>query len=168
MNLAQYTSSLKKPLRSRTVSFLVNENTVLLGYKKSGFGKGNFLGIGGKVERGETLEHSAAREISEEIGVTVSKYIPMGYLNFYFPHIEDESWNQKVHIFVVQGWVGEPQETDEIRPEWYNLDSLPFENMWDDARYWLPDILKGKEMKREFLFDSNLKVVEKRDVDSPM
>lgn len=164
MNLATYKLSLQKPLRPRTVSFMVKEGKVLLGYKKSGFGKGNLLGIGGKVEQGETLEKSASRELQEEIKVMVNKFVPMGYLHFYFPHIEDESWNQKVHIFIVHDWINDPQETDEIRPEWYDMDNLPFEQMWDDAQYWLPDILRGKEIQCEFLFDSYLKVVEQRDI----
>jgi 8-oxo-dGTP pyrophosphatase MutT (NUDIX family) len=121
------------------------------------------VGIGGKVEKGETLEGSAAREIEEEINVKVSKFVPMGYLNFYFPHMKDESWNQKVHIYIVHDWIGEPQETEEIRPEWYDLDRLPLDKMWDDDRYWLQDMLDGNKIQREFLFDSNLRVVEWRE-----
>ncbi len=121
------------------------------------------MGIGGKVEKGETLEGSAVREIEEEINVKVSKFIPMGYLDFYFPHVTDESWNQKVHIYIVHDWVGEPQETREIKPEWVSLNKLPIERMWDDDQYWLQEMLGGKDIKREFLFDSNLRVVEWRE-----
>jgi 8-oxo-dGTP pyrophosphatase MutT (NUDIX family) len=163
MNFATYKSSLKQPLRQRTLSHLVRDGKLLLGYKKTGFGKGYLVGIGGKVEKGETLEGSAAREIEEEIKVKVSKFVPMGYLNFYFPHVTDESWNQKVHIYIVHEWIGEPQETEEIRPEWYDLDRLPLDKMWDDDRYWLQDMLDGNKIQREFLFDSNLRVVEWRE-----
>jgi 8-oxo-dGTP pyrophosphatase MutT (NUDIX family) len=159
----QYKSSLQKPLRPRTLSHLVKDGKLLLGHKKTGFGKGYLVGIGGKVEKGETLEGSAAREIEEEINVKVSKFVPMGYLNFYFPHMKDESWNQKVHIYIVHDWIGEPQETEEIRPEWYDLDRLPLDKMWDDDRYWLQDMLDGNKIQREFLFDSNLRVVEWRE-----
>jgi len=164
MKLSSYTASLKKPLRSRTLSHLIKDGKILLGYKKSGFGKGNLLGIGGKVEEGETIEKAAAREIEEEVRVKVSKLEPMGYLDFYFPHIEDESWNQKVHIFIVHEWVGEPEETEEIQPEWFPLNKLPMEKMWDDDQYWLQDMLDGNTIQREFLFDSSLKVVEWKDI----
>lgn len=164
MNLTSYKSSLKKSLRPRTLSHLIKDRKILLGYKKTGFGKGNLLGIGGKVEQGETIEQAASRELEEEIKVKVSKFVPMGYLDFYFPHVEDESWNQKVHIFVVHDWVGEPEETEEIRPEWYDLDRLPIDKMWDDDRYWLQEMLDGKTIKREFLFDPKLRVSEWRDI----
>ncbi len=164
MNLTTYKSSLQKSLRSRTLSHLIKDGKILLGYKKTGFGKGNLLGIGGKVEEGETLEQGAAREIREEIDVEVKDFVAMGYLDFYFPHVRDESWNQKVHIFVVHHWVGEPKESGEIRPEWHDTNALPLEKMWDDDRYWLQEMLEGKTIQREFLFDENLRVVEWRNV----
>ena len=52
MNLQKYKASLQKSLRPRTLCFLLKKNHVLLGLKKKGFGKGNWLGIGGKVEAG--------------------------------------------------------------------------------------------------------------------
>lgn len=164
MNLASYKLSLHNPLRPRTLSHLIKDGKLLLGYKKTGFGKGYLLGIGGKVEEGETIEQAAARELQEEIKVKVSKFVPMGYLDFYFPHVEDESWNQKVHIFVVRDWIGEPQETEEIKPEWFPLYKLPIEKMWDGDRYWLQEMLDGNTIQREFLFNTNLKVVEQGNV----
>lgn len=53
MKLENYLKSLKRPLSPRTITFLIKNNNVLLGFKKKGFGKGNWLGIGGKVEPGE-------------------------------------------------------------------------------------------------------------------
>eukprot|EP00056_Hartaetosiga_gracilis_P017259 m.6783 g.6783 ORF g.6783 m.6783 type:complete len:151 (-) comp5533_c0_seq1:454-906(-) len=38
---------------------------ILLGMKKRGFGKGKFNGFGGKLEKGETVEEAAVRELQE-------------------------------------------------------------------------------------------------------
>lgn len=166
MNLIEYKSTLKKNHKPRTVIFLVKDDNVLLGYKKSGFGKGYYLGIGGKVEENETVEEGALREFEEEVGVKIklSALKKMAVLDFYFSHIPDESWNQQVHAYIVTDWEGEPKETEEIKPVWFNKDRLPLEEMWDDAKYWIPNILNGQVVYKEFLFDSNLKVIDHQNV----
>ncbi len=116
---------IKKNLRSRTVTFLLKGNKVMLGLKNKGFGKGYYLGIGGKVESDETIEQAAKREIEEEVEVKVKTVNNQGILNFYFPHIENESWNQQVHVFIVTKWEGEPKETEEISPEWFDKKEIP-------------------------------------------
>ena len=51
-----------------TLVFVHDNQKVLLGYKKRGFGAGRWNGFGGKVETGETLEQAARRELKEESG----------------------------------------------------------------------------------------------------
>lgn len=158
MKLSDYKKIVKNPLRPRTLTFLLRNNKVLLGLKKKGFGKGYYLGIGGKVEQNETIEEGAKREIKEEILVDVKVIQPMGTLDFYFPHIKDESWNQQVYIFIVKQWEGEPTETKEIKPIWFDKTKIPLNLMWDDDRYWFEKVLQGKKVKAEFTFDKKLKV----------
>ena len=147
-----------KLLRPRTLTFLLRETDVLLGLKKKGFGKNYLLGIGGKVEDGETIETAAKREIAEEIYVQLPELQKVGILNFYFSHVEDGSWDQQVHVFTATRWEGEPQESEEIKPAWFKKDNIPYEKMWDDAQYWLPQLLAGRTVEGEFVFNESLKV----------
>lgn len=165
MKLDDYKSSLKTPLKERTLCFLVQDSRVLLGLKKSGFGKGNWIGIGGKVEDGESIEDAAKREIQEEINVTAGYLKRVGTLDFYFPYVtEPEKWNQRVCVFVANSWKGNIAETPEIKPDWFDPTSLPFKSMWADAPYWLPDVLAGKNLKAEFLFNSELGIEDYKKV----
>jgi 8-oxo-dGTP diphosphatase len=143
-----------------TVTFLVKGNLVLLGYKKTGFGQGNYLGIGGKIENQETEAASAAREIAEEISVINPILKKVGDITFLFP--EKPSWSQQAQVFICEQWEGEPAESDEIRPEWRSKGDLPLSQMWDDAHFWLPAILNGHSLKGTFTFDKNLKVVKSK------
>jgi len=158
MNISAYRKIKKKPLRPRTITFLLKDNKIVLGLKKRGFGKGYLLGIGGKVETGETIEDGARRELAEEINVTSLRLRKVGVLNFYFPHVEDESWNQEVHVFIANTWEKEPQESEEIKPEWFSIENIPYDKMWDDAHYWLPQVLQGQTIEGEFVFTKELKV----------
>lgn len=161
MQLETYLQQLPEPLRPRTLSFLLKDDKALFGHKKSGFGKDKVIGIGGKVEEGETIEEAMIREDGEEIFVKPLTYRKVAVLKFLFPHApEPKKWNQEVHVFLVDTWEGEPTESDEIRPEWFDLNNIPYDRTWDDYQYWLPKVLAGEYVEAAFLFDAELKVEE--------
>ena len=142
-------------MRESTACFLINpekDREVLLGYKKAGFGVGKIAGIGGKVETGETAIEAAIREVEEEIGVRIRKedLRMMGELIFVFP-LKSE-WSQKVSIYVVEKWSGDPVESHEIYPKWFSTDEIPYDLMWQDAKHWLPQVLNGEKTYATFTF----------------
>jgi 8-oxo-dGTP diphosphatase len=161
VSLQEYKKNLPEPLRSRTLCFLVKDGKVLLGQKKKGFGQGYWLGIGGKVEQGESVKDAMIRETVEEIGIKPTRFTEVATLDFYFPYVEEpKKWNQRVHVFIVDGWEGKPQESEEIHPEWFEIRKVPLELMWSDASHWLPKVLQGERLNLEFTFDRELKVEE--------
>jgi len=138
---------------------------VLLGYKKTGFGRGKYTGFGGKVEPGEAVESAAQRELVEETGILVQieNLLFSGVLTFMFPN--QPAWDQEVHVFRVDSWQGEPVESDEMKPEWFSVDNLPFDRMWDDGRYWLPPILAEQPYTAQFTFQDDNATVRKVEID---
>lgn len=128
---------------------------VLLGYKKRGFGKGKYDGFGGKRQQGEDLPSTAARELYEEASLSVnpSELISLGVITFIFPYKHD--WDQEVHIFLTEQWVGTPQESEEMRPQWFSLDEIPLSQMWDDSRIWLPYTLTGQAIRAFFTMNKD-------------
>ena len=117
--------------------------SVLLGRKKAGFGAGKVVGVGGKLEAGESSVEAACREVFEETGVLVhpEHLERAGRIFFDFPANPD--WNMDTDLFVATRWEGEPAESDEIVPAWYRVDDLPLADMWHDAGNWLPLALTG-------------------------
>jgi mutator protein MutT len=132
---------------------------VLLGLKKTGFGQGKYDGIGGKIEPGETPRQAAVREVGEEIGVRVdvADLVPAGDIQFLFP--AEREMEHHVFLFLVWNWSGEPIETDEIRPAWFRVDALPWEEMWADAVHWLPGVLDGGAVRGEIAFNDDNETV---------
>lgn len=161
MTIEDYKRTLRKPVQQHVVTFLRQGNQVLLGQRKKTFGKGKWVGIGGKVNPGETSENAAVREVLEETCVVILREVlPVGHLHFWFPHVDDESWNEDVIAYLAYTFEGDPQETDEIVPRWFPLENLPYRDMWDDARYWIPHILLGQSVSGDFLFGADLRVLE--------
>ncbi len=118
---------------------------------------GRWNGFGGKLQEGESLEDAAKREVFEEVGMEIKSLEKVGVIDF--------SWNHKpdileVHIFEAKEFNGEPQESEEMKPEWFSLDKIPYEKMWSDDKYWLPLFLAGKKFRGEFLFDEKDQVLK--------
>ncbi len=132
---------------------------VLLGYKKRGFGMGKYDGFGGKLHNNESLPHAALRELYEESSLTVQPedLVPLGLLTFIFPY--KPVWNQEVHLYVAKKWRGVPTESEEMRPEWFNLDNLPFQHMWEDSHYWIPHLLRREPIHATFILNRDNETV---------
>jgi len=144
-----------RPLRHSTLVFLVKKSNrqitqLCLAMKKRGFGMGRWNGVGGKVETDETIEEAMIRETHEEIGVEVLNFSKIAELSFFFS--VNSSWNQLVHVYFAYEWAGEPMESEEMRPQWFEVVNLPFDSMWPDDRYWLPEVISGKLLKAKFVF----------------
>jgi 8-oxo-dGTP diphosphatase/2-hydroxy-dATP diphosphatase len=121
-----------------------------LGLKKVRFGIGLWNGFGGKVEEGETVEEAAKRELLEESGIEALDISKKGILEFTF---EKDPVLLEVHIFLAEKFNGTPIETKEMKPQWFSIDQIPFDEMWSDDRYWVPLLLDGKKFKGAFLLD---------------
>ncbi len=128
------------------------EPSIYLPKKKRGFGLGKFVGVGGGVEAGESISQAAVREIYEETGLHVptADLEKVARLVFHFPHKPE--WTRTVHVFLLRRWQGEPATSDELEPHWFKTSEIPYENMWHDARHWLPPLLHGQKINGEFTF----------------
>lgn len=132
---------------------------VLLGRKKHGLGEGYYVGLGGKLEPGERAVDAAVREVFEESGLVVAEgdLDPRGLLSYHFP--SRESWSQESSVFVGRRFAGDPVASDELDPEWFALADVPYDQMWDDAKRWLPGVLAGGSVRRTFVFGEDLATV---------
>ena len=126
-------------MKDVTLVFLRRGGNILLAMKKRGFGEGKWNGPGGKVEVGETIEAAAVRECQEEISVTPQALQQVGTLDFYMS--ADPAFGHRAHIFTAIAWDGEPTESDEMRPQWFADDAIPYDTMWADDILWLPFLL---------------------------
>ena len=142
----------------RTLLFLIKDDQILLAMKKRGFGAGKWNGVGGKIEPGESLEAALVRECQEEISVTPLSWKKVAELDF-MQDVETEPWHMYVYAYISFEWEGEPLESDEMQPEWFQFSNIPYEQMWDDDPHWLPKVLQGSSVRGKFAFDENDKLL---------
>ncbi len=141
------------------VCYIFNDkNEVLLQKKARGFGQGNWNAPGGKIETNETPELSCKREIFEETGITLNSIEKRGEIEFVF--LGNEEINNYCHVFCASDYSGEAIDGGEGELKWFKIDAIPYDLMWDDDRYWVPDIMAGGNVRKRFYFDSNKKVIK--------
>lgn len=133
-----------------TLCLVQKDGKVLLGMKKRGFGVGRWNGFGGKLEDGETIVDSAKRELFEEVSIIPDDMQEVGVFDFAF---QEDAPAMEVHLFKVTSYQNEPCESEEMLPKWFDLNEIPFDEMWPDDRYWMPYFIEGKKFHGEFLFD---------------
>lgn len=129
-------------MKQVTLLFLRKDDQILLAMKKRGFGQGRWNGVGGKVDAGETIQQAAIRECYEEIGVMPHDLKPAGYLRFLEP--TDPTFEHRCYIYTTHIWDGEPVETEEMRPKWFDITEIPYSDMWPDDTVWMPHLLANE------------------------
>ncbi|HEU4668326.1 MAG TPA: 8-oxo-dGTP diphosphatase [Arthrobacter sp.] len=143
--------------------FLLREvdgvSQVLLGLKKTGFGRGKIVGIGGHVEAGETDAEAVIREVREEADVRLrhEDLRDAGVVRFVFPARPE--WDMDTRLFTAESWEGDPTESAEIAPAWFDAAALPADRMWQDADHWLPVVLEGGRVNVVVTMDNDNEAV---------
>ena len=140
-----------------TLLFLRRGDELLLALKKRGFGEGHFNGVGGKIEPGETVEQALVRECQEEITVTPTAYEKVAQHHFLFA--DKDTADMIVHTYIADDWDGEPEETEEMAPQWFKITEIPYVHMWADDIYWLPAVLAGHKLMTHFCFGEDSQTV---------
>lgn len=152
-------------MRNTTLLFLIKKqdnkiSEILLAMKKRGFGVGRWNGVGGKLGDGETIEQAVIREAYEEINIVTkeSDLQKVAELAFTFQHRPD--FDQLVHVYITETWQGDPVESEEMKPEWYQVSEIPFDTIWPDDKFWIPQMIDGKLIKGAFTFGEGDVILE--------
>ncbi|MBQ75229.1 MAG: NUDIX hydrolase [Gammaproteobacteria bacterium] len=136
------------PEETATLMFVIKDEQILLIRKKRGLGAGKINGPGGRLEASESPEECAIRETREEL---IINPINVEFAGELFFHAEDMP---RIHgfVFTATDYEGTPTETEEAIPLWFNIDEIPYGEMWEDDRHWLPQIIEGLRVDAWFTF----------------
>lgn len=86
-----------------------------------------WIGVGGKLEPGESPEDCVRREVLEETGLTLTRYRYRGLITF----VSDEWGTEYMHLFTADGFTGVMGDCDEGTLEWVNQADVPRLPLWE-------------------------------------
>jgi len=146
-----------------TVCFILKDNEVLLLKKSKGlFGQGKWNAPGGKILPTEEPKTCAIREVFEETGLIIGNTEEVGLLYFH-KNRQRENPDWTVHAFLAHQFIGVPKDGREGQLKWFNIDALPFDEMWEDDQYWCRLALEGTRIEGWFYFSGDFeKLIDHR------
>ncbi len=135
-----------------TLWIISKDNKILLCMKKRWFWAWKLNWPWWKVDKCENIENCMIREVKEEttIDVKINDLQIVWYIKFFF--LDKPEWDIEVNIFKILKFNWEAIETEEMSPDWYDINNIPYDKMWKDDIYWLPRVLNWEYVEYEFYF----------------
>nr|WP_293665503.1 8-oxo-dGTP diphosphatase [Tepidibacter sp.] len=124
-------------MKNSTMCYIKKDNRTLMLHrtkKQNDIHEGKWVGLGGKMEQGETPEECIIREVKEESGLDISNPKLKGILTF--PKFkDDEDWY--VFLFTAYDYSGEIIDCNEGDLKWVDDDKIQELNLWEGDRLFL-------------------------------
>ena len=139
-------------MRQTTLWMIVKLNKILLCMKKRWFWEWLWNWAGWKCEKNESINEAMIRELFEETKLKTTNNDIENYWLLHFIFEGNSDWNQDVNIFKINNFTWIPTETEEMKPNWFEIDKIPYDKMWEDDKIWLPEFLSGEKVEYEFVF----------------
>lgn len=116
-----------------TLGYIEREGSYLMLHrikKKNDVNQDKWIGIGGKLEYGESPEECLIREAKEETGLDVTSFRFRGILTF----ICDKQDPEYICLYTIDGFEGEMKECGEGTLEWIKKEELEELTLWEGDR----------------------------------
>lgn len=119
--------------------------------KENDYHQGKWNGLGGKLNKGESPEECAIREIKEESGLTVKNPKLKGFLTFPdFDGVDD--WY--VFVYTFDEFEGSLIDSPEGSLEWIPNSNLISLNLWEGDKIFLEWIFSEKIFSAKFNYEN--------------
>ena len=121
--------------------------------KKKDPNEGKWIGVGGKLEKGETPEECLLREVREETHLELDQYEKRGEILF-----SAQGWEEELmHLYTANAFHGQLcEECNEGELRWVPFSEIPDLSLWEGDRLFLEDLLEGRtDIRMELYYEGD-------------
>lgn len=146
-----------------TLCYIEKDGCYLMLYrnkKENDPNEGKWIGVGGKLEDGETPDKCVVREVREETGLVLTDYTYHGMV-----HFRSDLWcDEEMYLYTASGFEGEVNfDCDEGMLKWIPKEQVMDLSLWEGDRVFLKYLLEGRRDMDLTLVYQGEKLVEVRD-----
>ena len=130
--------------------YLKKDNSYLLLYrnkKKNDMSEGKWIGVGGHVEKGETIDEAVIREVYEETGLTVHCLKCDGEVLFI-----NNDYEEMMYVYEISDFSGELKDCNEGELAWIDIDEMLALPMWEGDKAYLPLLRRHEYFRLEIRY----------------
>lgn len=142
----------------RTVCFLKDNDEILLAETVYSSRIRKFTGIGGEVTSEKRLEVETVQYLYDDLRITVYPHDleKAGVLHRISENEQNEIIaDESLHIFTCEKWQGDIKATPGRKPQWFTLDTIPYDETLEYEEKWLPLIMDQEKVLIEILEKKN-------------
>ena len=119
--------------------------------KKNDINHTKFIGIGGKIEEGESPDECVKREVLEETGLRLESIKFCGLVKYYL----NEDYFENMYVYYSDDYMGELKECDEGSLHWLTFEEFIKIPHWEGDVLFLQKAIYGEEFPDiELFYDS--------------
>lgn len=135
----------------RTVLIYIEQNHkyLLIHKQKKDMNYNKYMGVGGKIETGESPLEAAIREAFEETGLVIQ---PIFKGNIYF-HSKD--YKEHMILYKALEFKGELKNSEEGKLTWVEKDKLRQLPMWEGDYYFLEKLDQEEPFQMHLYYDKD-------------
>lgn len=138
-----------------TLCYIESDNKILLLHrikKENDVHEGKWIGVGGKIEKGETPEECIKREVKEETGLTIKNPTLKGVMTFPDFSNEEDSY---VFIFTANEFEGKLIECNEGELKWIDKAKVLDMPTWEGDLIFLKWLLENRSFfSAKFVYEN--------------
>ncbi len=130
-------------MQETTLCYIEQAGKYLMLYrnkKKNDGSRGKWLGIGGKLEAGESPDDCVRREVREETGLILEDFCRRGKVYFY----SDVCGDELMYLYTSSHFSGKLTEVcDEGELQWVPISDVMNLRLWEGDRIFLRQLAEG-------------------------
>ena len=126
-----------------TICYIVKDDQVLMLHrvkKENDMNANKWIGVGGKIEEGESPKECVLREVYEETGLTLNNVILKSIVTFNFAKYD----NELMFVYIAEDFQGDIKECDEGVLKWIPIEKINDLELWEGDRYFLKHIFNNE------------------------